>query len=90
MVRGFALGEATAIMPFDYMRLLFAGVVGFLVFAEMPDRWTVAGAAIIVAATLYIALRELRLGKAELPPLVQRTGLNPPLVPARDGGKAGS
>ncbi len=90
MVRGFALGEATAVMPFDYMRLLFAGVVGFLVFAELPDRWTVAGAAIIVASTLYIALRELRLGKAELPPVVQRTGLNPPLVPARDEGKAGS
>jgi drug/metabolite transporter (DMT)-like permease len=65
MIRGLRLGEATAVMPFDYVRLLIAGVVGFLVFAEVPDRWTLIGAAVIVAAPLYIALREARLGKAE-------------------------
>jgi drug/metabolite transporter (DMT)-like permease len=65
MIRGLRLGEATAVIPFDYVRLLIAGVVGFLVFAEVPDRWTLIGAAVIVTATLYIALREARLGKSE-------------------------
>ena len=63
MIRGLRLGEATAVIPFDYFRLLIAGALGFLVFAETPDRWTLIGAVVIVAATLYIALREARLGK---------------------------
>ena len=63
MIRGYRIGEATALLPFDYTRLLFAGAIGYLVFAEVPDIWTVAGALIVVAATLYIGVREARLGK---------------------------
>lgn len=66
MIRGFRIGEATALIPFDYTRLLFAGVIGYFVFAEVPDAWTLSGAAIIVASTLYIGLREARLGRQEL------------------------
>ena len=36
---------------------------GFAIFAEVPDAWTISGALIIVGATLYIALREARLGR---------------------------
>lgn len=61
-IRAYRVGEATAIIPFDYVRLLFAGVIGYVVFFETPDRWTVIGAAIVVASTLYIGLREARLG----------------------------
>lgn len=66
MIRGFRVGEATALIPFDYTRLLFAGVIGYLLFFEVPDAWTLSGAAIIVVSTLYIALREARLGRQEL------------------------
>ncbi len=66
-VRSFKVGEATAVIPFDYSRLLMAGVIGFFVFAEVPDIWTICGAAVIVASTLYIALREAQLGKAPRP-----------------------
>lgn len=66
MIRGFRVGEATALIPFDYTRLLFAGVIGYFIFAEVPDAWTLTGAAIIVASTLYIGLREARLGRQEL------------------------
>lgn len=61
MIQGYKNGEATAVIPFDYFRLLFAAVVGVLLFAEYPDAWTLTGAAVIVASTLYIALREARL-----------------------------
>lgn len=64
MIRGYRIGEATAVIPFDYSRLLFAGVIGVILFAEYPDAWTLTGAAVIVASTLYIALREARLGKS--------------------------
>lgn len=63
MIRGYRIGETTALLPFDYTRLLFAGAIGYLVFAELPDIWTVSGALIVVAATLYIGIREARLGK---------------------------
>jgi drug/metabolite transporter (DMT)-like permease len=68
VIRGFKVGEATALLPFDYSRLLFAGLLGFLVFAEVPDVWTISGAAIIVAATLYIGLRESRIGRRPASP----------------------
>lgn len=62
VVRGFRIGEATALSPLDYTRLLFASVIGILFFAEIPDMWTVFGAGIIIASTVYIARRDARLG----------------------------
>ena len=63
IINGYRIGEATAVAPFDYTRLLFAGGFGLLFFAEVPDLWTVAGAAVIVASTVYIARREARTGR---------------------------
>ena len=62
-VRAFAIGELSAVAPIDYARLIFAGILGFVVFAEIPDRYTLAGAAIIVGSTLYIAYREAQLSR---------------------------
>ena len=61
IIRAYKVGEATFVAPFDYSKLLIAGAIGFFVFAEVPDLWTLAGAAIIVASTLYIARREAKL-----------------------------
>lgn len=62
-IRAFRLGEASALAPVDYARLLYAVAAGYLVFAEIPDRYTVTGAAIIIGSTLYITLREARLAR---------------------------
>ncbi len=64
-IRAFRLGEASALAPVDYARLLYAVAAGYLIFAELPDRYTVAGAAIIVASTLYITLREAQLARRQ-------------------------
>ncbi len=61
-VRGFAVGEASVIGPMEYVRLIYAAILGYVVFAEIPDPWTIAGALIIVAATTYIARVETRRG----------------------------
>ncbi len=61
-VRGFAVGEASVIGPMEYVRLIYATILGYLVFAEIPDPWTIGGALIIVAATTYIARVEARRG----------------------------
>lgn len=63
MVRSYALAEATVVTPVDYTALLFAGLIGWLLFAELPDGWTVAGALVIAASTLYIVQREAGLRK---------------------------
>ena len=63
MVRALSAGEATVVAPVEYVRILFAAIFGFFLFAETPDIWTGVGAVIVVGSTLYIALREARLGK---------------------------
>jgi len=60
-VRACGLGELAVIAPFDYSRLIFAGLLGFWLFAEVPTWSTLLGAAIIVAAMLFIFYRERRL-----------------------------
>lgn len=67
-VRGLREGEATAVTPMDYTRLLFAAMFGFAIFSEIPDLWMWVGAAMIVASTFYITRREAALGKAETKP----------------------
>lgn len=52
-IQALKVGEAAAIAPMEYVRLLYAGVIGLIFFAEIPTAWTLAGAGIIVASTLY-------------------------------------
>jgi drug/metabolite transporter (DMT)-like permease len=59
-VRGFAVGEASVIGPMEYTRLIYAAVLGFLFFAEIPDPYTIFGALIIVGCTTFIARVEAR------------------------------
>lgn len=63
MTRGFAVAEMSVVLPFDYLRLPFAALMAYLFFAEVPDRLTFVGTAIIAAASLYIAHREAVLAK---------------------------
>jgi drug/metabolite transporter (DMT)-like permease len=50
--------SATAIAPFSYTLLIWSGLLGFLVFENIPDQWTLLGSAIIVGSGLYIVHRE--------------------------------
>lgn len=53
-------GEVSVVTPFRYTRLIFALILGALVFAERPDAATMVGSAIVVAAGLYTLLRTRR------------------------------
>ena len=64
-IRAFAMGEASVIAPVDYSRLIFAALAGWLVFASVPDIYTIVGASIIVASSFYIVRREAGLQKGE-------------------------
>jgi drug/metabolite transporter (DMT)-like permease len=60
IIRAYRVGEANFVAPFDYVKLLFAGLLGFVFFTEVPDIYTGIGAAIIVASSLYTARSEAR------------------------------
>lgn len=62
-VHALKVAEATLIIPTDFTRLVWASVIGLLAFGEIPDSWTWAGGSLIVGSTIYIALREVRLGR---------------------------
>jgi drug/metabolite transporter (DMT)-like permease len=64
MVRGYRIAEASAMAPYDYSRLLFSTMAGFMLFQEVPDIWTGLGALILVASTFYITRRERQLARA--------------------------
>jgi drug/metabolite transporter (DMT)-like permease len=58
VTRAFASADATAVLPFDFARLPFAAIIGFLVFSELPDFWVWIGGGIIFTSSVYIAHRE--------------------------------
>ncbi len=58
LVYGFGQAQASVLAPFNYTSLVWAALFGYLFFAELPDAATVAGAAIVVAAGLYVWHRE--------------------------------
>lgn len=60
MTNAFRLADATAVFPVDFTRLLWASLLGFLFFAELPDAATWIGGAVIFASTTYITFRERR------------------------------
>jgi drug/metabolite transporter (DMT)-like permease len=57
-IAGVAILSLLVLAPFSYLQLLWVSTLGFLVFGEIPDVWTVTGAAFIVASGLYTAHRE--------------------------------
>jgi len=57
------VGDAAAVTPFRYTRLLFSILVGVVVFGERPDALTLAGAALIIGSGLYTFVREQRLAR---------------------------
>ena len=58
VVLAFRYADASVLAPFSYTQLLWVTLLGFLVFGEIPDGWTVVGAGFIVASGLYTAHRE--------------------------------
>ena len=57
-IQGYRQGEASVMAVLDYSRLIYATLLGWLFFATLPDRYTWIGAAIVVAAAIYIIYRE--------------------------------
>ncbi len=57
-IKGLQIGDAGAMAPIDYTRLVFATAAGFFLFHDVPSVWTITGAAVVVGSTLFITWRE--------------------------------
>ena len=64
--RSFAAADASAVMPFDFLRLPFGALIAFAMFGEVSDGWTWAGAVIIFAAGYYATWRESKQARAKI------------------------
>lgn len=60
LILGFEAAQASLLAPFNYSKLLWATLAGWLVFADLPSLNTVAGCSLIVASGLYVLLHERR------------------------------
>ena len=58
--RSFAAADASAVVPFDFLRLPFGALLAWILFGQPPASWTWAGAAIIFASGWFISWRESR------------------------------
>ncbi|MEX1109566.1 MAG: DMT family transporter, partial [Dongiaceae bacterium] len=61
--RSLAMADASAVIPYDYTRLLFVAGIAWIAFGEFPDGLTWVGAAVIAVATIYITRREAFLAR---------------------------
>ncbi|MCP4979815.1 MAG: DMT family transporter [Gammaproteobacteria bacterium] len=57
-VKALRLGEASVVGNIQYMQLIYAAILGFFLFSEVPDKYTIVGAAIIIGSSIYIFHRE--------------------------------
>ena len=71
LIKAFDHAEASAVQPYSYTMLVWVTVLGALVFGDFPDAWTILGAAVIVASSLYTGAttgaRRRRAGRLLLP-----------------------
>lgn len=72
---------APILAPFTYVGLIFQITLGYLIFADVPDIWTLAGGAVIISSGLYLLYRERRVGPRTKSPVAENeTSLRPPTI----------
>jgi len=61
MTRSLKTADAGAVMPLDFTRLVWASLLGYWLFNEVPDVPTLLGGAVIIGSATYLIVRESRL-----------------------------
>ena len=79
LIQAFRYGEVSLLAPLEYTALIWAILLGLVIWGDVPTWWMLLGAVLVIASSLYIAHRETRLGRGE----AKRTGT---LVAPIEGG----
>jgi drug/metabolite transporter (DMT)-like permease len=64
LIKALDYAEAGAVQPFAYTLLVWVTILGFVLFGDVPDVWTILGAAIVVASGLYTWHHDRRISAA--------------------------
>jgi drug/metabolite transporter (DMT)-like permease len=64
LIRALTITPASLLAPFAYTQIIWALLLGYLAFGDVPDRWMLLGCCVIVASGLYVFYREAVLEKA--------------------------
>jgi drug/metabolite transporter (DMT)-like permease len=65
LTHAFRLAPVATVTPFEYSALIWATLLGFLLWDELPDSYTLIGAGIVISSGLYIIYREtIKVGQA--------------------------
>ncbi len=73
LIAAYRRAEAVIVAPMQYSQILWATAYGWVLFDETIDRYTAAGATIIILSGIYIVLRESRVGASRMPVLRTRS-----------------
>ena len=63
-INGYRRSSPVILAPFEYAALIGGAIAGYFIWDEVPDRWVLAGAAIIISSGLYVVYREVGLKKS--------------------------
>jgi drug/metabolite transporter (DMT)-like permease len=64
LIRALTVAPASLLAPFIYTQIVWALILGYLVFGDLPDVWMLLGGAVIVASGLYVFYREAVPGRS--------------------------
>jgi drug/metabolite transporter (DMT)-like permease len=64
LIRALTLAPASLLAPFTYSQIVGALAIGYWIFGDLPDGWTLVGCAVIVASGLFVFYREAVLGRS--------------------------
>jgi drug/metabolite transporter (DMT)-like permease len=60
LIRALRVAPASLLAPFSYTQLLWVGLLGWLVFGDVPDAWSLTGMATVVASGIFVGIMETR------------------------------
>jgi drug/metabolite transporter (DMT)-like permease len=60
MTRAYLIAPASVLTPFTYVQMVWATMFGYVLFGQIPDRWSFTGMAVIVGSGIMLALAERR------------------------------
>ncbi|MDZ7823816.1 MAG: DMT family transporter [Ahrensia sp.] len=63
IIRASQMANAAKVVPFTYTQIIWMTGLGFLVFGQWPDQWTMVGMVVVAASGLYLWYREYTLRK---------------------------
>lgn len=66
-INGYRGSSPAILAPFEYAALIGGAAAGYLIWGEIPDRWVILGAAIIISSGLYVVYREVGMKPANPP-----------------------